>query len=154
LAVGLGVLGLPGLATAAQAPAASLSTEQWAYGAEAWSNASVNLPNATLSVHGFLGWHVVLTATNVSSTMRAWEAQRTMAGSFFADYCQPNCTAPAAHGNLSVLGWEQDTGFANITSNAVVYEHGTPVAAFGIANASFRNAGDLTEALSDVLASG
>jgi len=128
--------------------------QSWAYGTEKWVNTSIQFDNATYTQHAFFGWHTIFTATNTSATTQAWTVDRTAAGSFFADYCQPNCTAPVAHGNLTVTGWETDLGFANLTSTAVVYDHGTAVPAIGLANASFQNSANLSESLDYALTAG
>lgn len=147
---------VPALAAPAQASAAPMGTstsQSWAYGAQKWFNASGTTPNATYSVHAFFGWEVIITATNTSATTESWEVARTMAGSVYADYCQPNCTTPTLHANLSLTGWEKDAGFANLTIAANVYENGTAVAAIGLVNASFQTAANLTEKLSYTVSS-
>ncbi len=124
------------------------ATQQWAYGGQKWVNATVTLPNATLTYRAFFGWQVVFTATNTTLTTQAWEAQRTMAGHLYVDYCQPNCSAPTTHGNVSLSGWEVDAGFANLTAAGSVYENGSAVPAVALLNASFENAANLSESFS------
>jgi hypothetical protein len=152
---------LPALAATAQAasvaprgtPSAALTanfstTQQWAYGGSKWVNVSVQLGNGSYNSHAFFGWHVILTATNTSSSTVALEAQRTMGASLFASYCVPNCTHPSTAGNLTLRGYESDTGFANLTSLAQVYENGTAATALGIDNASSRGYARLNETYS------
>src|SRR5579862_1585345 len=142
-AAGLVVLALlvvPAMAVPAAGsavPLASTNSQQWAYGAEKWVNVTIDFPNATYTQHAFFGWQVVFTATNTSNTTQAWEVQRTVGADFFAQYCHPNCSAPTAYGNLSVIGLERDAGFANLTDTATVYVNGSAVAAVGLVNASF-----------------
>jgi hypothetical protein len=128
---------------------------QWAYGGQRWVNVSVTLPNASYQSHAFFGWQVVFTATNTSNTTVELEAQRTMAASFDAQYCSPNCANASTYGNLSVKGWERDAGFANLTTAATVTEaHNTSVAALGLVNASSQSAGALNESMRFRLALG
>lgn len=139
---------LPAVAPVAQASPAPFSggtTQQWAYGAEKWANASVTMPNGSYNLHAFFGWQVVLSATNTTSTTVAVEAQRTVAASLFASYCAPNCASPTITGNLSFRAYEQDTGFANFTTAATVYENGTAMPALGILNASAESRGAVNE---------
>ena len=153
----LALLVVPALAAPAEAspvPLGASNTQQWAYGAEKWVNVTINLPNATYTQTAFFGWQVVFTATNTSATTQAWEVQRTMMGSFYANYCQPACSNATTFGNLSVVGREQDTGFANLTTTAVVYENGVATAAVGLSNASFENSANLTESLRYTLSQG
>ena len=135
-------------AQAAPAPSAGSGVQQWAYGADKWVNASITTTNATATIHAFLGWHVIFTATNTSTSTFELEAQRTIGASYFADLCVPNCSAPKMHMNLTVTGWETDAGFANFTTNGTVYENGTAVQALAFENASSQSAGNLSEAMS------
>ena len=147
-AAALALLLVPGLVAPASAAPTALSgsvSQQWAYGAEKWVNVTESFGNATYSAHAFLGWHVVYTATNTSSSTVALEAQRTVAGSYYASLCSPNCSSAIGQGNLSIVGWETDTGFANLTTNASVLVNGSAVAAVGLLNASARSAGNISE---------
>lgn len=154
----LALLVLPGIvspASAAPVALAGSNSQQWAYGAQKWVNVSGNFGNATYEAKAFFGWQVVFTATNTSATTVALEAQRTIVGSYFADLCAPTCSNPTSgHGNLSVVAWEKDAGFANLTTTASVYENGTAVAAVGLLNASAQVAGNVSEQLSVSVASG
>ncbi|HZY91912.1 MAG TPA: hypothetical protein VFG07_03940 [Thermoplasmata archaeon] len=148
----MALLIVPALAAPVQASSVSLATgtsQQWAYGGAKWVNTSLILPNATVTEQSFFGWDVVFTATNTSLTTQAWEAARTMAGYFYVNF-----TGPSSHGNLSITGWEKDTGFANLTSAASVDQNGSAVPAVGLQNASFENAANLKESLAVTLASG
>ncbi len=106
-------------------------------------NVSAQLGNATYQSHAFFGWQVIYTATNTSAGTVELEAQRTMAADLFAQY-----NGARASGNLSIQGHESETGFANLSATAQVYENGTPVSAVGIDNASARGASNLTESYS------
>lgn len=153
----LALLILPGLASTASAspvPLGSTNSQQWAYGTQKWVNTTVDLPNATYSVEAFFGWQVVYTATNTSSTTVQLEAQRSMAGSFTAQICAPTCTNPTAQGNLSLKGWENDTGFANLTTTATVFENGSALPAVGLLNANSQVRGNITESWSYRLGTG
>jgi hypothetical protein len=155
----------PALAASAQgspvaptgASSATLSTsastsQQWAYGGSKWVNVSVQLGNASYAAHAFFGWQVVFTATNTTLGTVALEAQRTMAASYFATYCVPNCTHPTTAGNLSIQGHESEVGFANLTASAQVYENGTATPAIGIDNASSTGSAQLNESYTLTLA--
>lgn len=140
---------IAGSAAATPAPNPAGAPVQWAYGGERWVNVSVSFPNGSYQAHAFFGWHVIFTATNTSNTTVELEAQRTMAASFTAQYCSPGCANATTYGNLSVKGWERDTGFVNLTTTASVTEnHNVGVAALGIANASAQSVGALNESLS------
>lgn len=141
-------------AVAAPVTPAGTASQQWAYGAEKWVNVSVDLPNATYTETAFFGWQVIFTATNTSNTSQMWEVNRTVAADFFAQYCQPNCSAPTSFGNLSVVGKEQDAGFANLTDAASVYSNGSAIAAVGLSNAAFENAASLNESMRFGISSG
>ncbi|MCI4321390.1 MAG: hypothetical protein L3K18_01155 [Thermoplasmata archaeon] len=154
-------LGLPAItATAQGAPAGSAglttnsvganaaASQQWAYGGAKWVNTSVQLGNTSYSSHAFFGWQVIVTATNTTLGTVALEAQRTMAASLFATYCEPNCTHPSTAGNLSIQGSESDAGFANLTGLATVYVNGTAVPAVGLDNASSQGSANLNESYS------
>ncbi len=147
LAVLLVMPGLVATASASPAPLAGPSSQQWAYGAQKWVNVTVTFANATYTAHAFFGWTVIFTATNTSATTVALEAERTMAGSYYADLCTPTCTHPTGQGNLSITAWEKDAGFANLTSAATVYEQGVASPAIGLINASTQASGNISESL-------
>ncbi|MCI4327167.1 MAG: hypothetical protein L3K16_05990 [Thermoplasmata archaeon] len=131
-------------AAAGPATAASASTsQQWAYGGQKWVNISAQIGNATYQSHAFFGWQVVYTATNTSAGTVELEAQRTMGADLFAQY-----NGSRIVGNLSVQGHESETGFANLSTTAQVYENGSAVSAVGIDNASSQGAANLTESYS------
>jgi hypothetical protein len=123
-------------------------TQQWAYGGAKWVNVSLQLSNAVYDSHAFFGWQVVVTATNTSNTTVMLEEQRTMAASLFAQYCSPSCASPRATGNLSIRGSESDTGFANVTGTATVYENGPASPAVGLLDASSHSGANLSESYS------
>jgi hypothetical protein len=119
------------------------ASEQWAYGGQKWVNVSAQFGNATYQSHAFLGWQVIYTATNTSTGTVELEAQRTLGADLFAQY-----SGSKVSGNLSVRGHETETGFANLSATAQVYENGTPTLAIGLLNASARGASNLTESYS------
>jgi hypothetical protein len=144
------ILLVPGLvapASASPAPLAGSSSQQWAYGAQKWVNVTEDFGNATYSAHAFFGWNVVFTATNTSITTVELEAQRTMVGDYYATLCSPTCSAPTAQGNLTITAWEKDTGFANLTTTAFVYESGVAVPAVGLLNDSAQVSGNISESI-------
>ena len=147
----LALLILPGLASpvsASPVPLGSSTSQQWAYGAQKWANVTTDLPNATYTSHAFFGWQVVYTATNTSATTVALEAQRTMAVSFSAQYCSPNCGNATSFGNLNITAWETDAGFANLSTAGTVYVNDTPTPAVALLNASSEVRGNISESLS------
>jgi hypothetical protein len=127
------------VAQASAAPA-SASAPQWAYGAQRWSNTSVNFSGGSFSARAYFAWHVVITETNTSATTREIEAVRTVGMTYFVQYCRPNCQSPNATGNLSTRAYQQLTAFVNLTTNATVDEHGNgsgvATSALGLVNAS------------------
>jgi hypothetical protein len=138
----LAALVVPAFAPAAQASAApaSASAPQWAYGAQRWSNTTVNYSGGSFSAEAYFAWHVVISETNTSATTREIEAVRTVGMTYFVQYCRPNCPSANATGNLSVRAFQQLTAFVNLTTNATVYAHvngsGVATSALGVLNAS------------------
>src|SRR5271155_4892871 len=146
----LAMLVLPGLVSTASAspvPLGSSSSQQWAYGAQKWVNESFVTSNGTYASEAYFGWQVIFTATNTSSTAVQLEAQRTMGGSFSAQFCSPTCASATAQGTLSIAGHETDTGFANLTTGASVDENGSAVPAVGLLNTHSQSNGNISEAL-------
>jgi hypothetical protein len=133
----------PVVAGGATSSVSASTSQQWAYGGQKWVNVSAQLGNATYQSHAFFGWQVVYTATNTSAGTVELEAQRTMGADLFAQY-----NGPRVSGNLSIQGHETETGFANLSANAQVYENGTAVSAVGLDNASAHGASNLTESFS------
>jgi len=123
--------------------AAGSASQQWAYGGQKWVNVSVQVGNASYQSHAFFGWQVIYTATNTSNSTVELEAQRTMAADLFAQF-----NGSHVSGNLSVRGHESETGFANLSTTAQVYENGTPTSAVGLTNASTQASANLSEAYS------
>jgi hypothetical protein len=148
----LAVVAIPSFASNASAASvvpATNANQQWAYGASEWQNTSVHFGNGSLGVKAYFAWTVIYTRTNISTTTHAWEVQKTETGDLFGEFCSANCSnSSSTRGNLSLTGWEQVTAFFNTTSNSTVLLNGTPVAAYGITNESFRAAGNLTESSS------
>jgi hypothetical protein len=152
LAVVIACLVIPTLVASANAASpmatsagANPASQSWAYGGEAWQNGTVILSNAEYTYSAFYGWTVIYTATPTTANISALEAQRTLGATLSVDYCAPNCSSPVTTATLSVKGNEQDTGFANVTNQATVYENGSAVAAVGILNGSSSSQSSLTE---------
>ena len=141
-AVCLAALLLPAVIPLAQAaPVAQVgngngSPQQWAYGAQIWRNVSYIGTNFVYDGRAHFGWEVILTATNTSTSTTELEADRTVAVSYYAQYCSPNCLTPKAMGNLSLRAWQTQVAFANLTANATVYENGSAASALGLSNGS------------------
>ncbi|MCI4336016.1 MAG: hypothetical protein L3K17_02300 [Thermoplasmata archaeon] len=113
---------------------------KWAYGAFKTVSLSGKGVDPTspyqYTISAYYGWQVILSQTNVSSTVSEVEINRTVGLTFYASYCRPDCSAPYAVENVTVLYFETGAGFANLTSASDVYVGGSPVAATGILNES------------------
>ncbi|MFI5418595.1 MAG: hypothetical protein ACHQ2Y_06850 [Candidatus Lutacidiplasmatales archaeon] len=161
LAVSVTVLGLalPSM-TAAASPAPTgagptaasispfLQSQSWAYGGQRWVNATPNTGNATITIHGYFGWDVVFTAVNTSASTVSLEAQRVMGASLFEQFCSPSCSAPTRSANVTVVGWESDAAFTNLSYLASVDVNGIAVPAVGVVNASASTSGGINESFS------
>ncbi len=145
----------PGLDAAPTTATSGGAPQEWAYGAQHWSNTSVQFLDGTYTSKAYFGWQVVITETNTSATTQEIEGVRTIGVSYFAEYCRPNCTSPNATANLTLRAHEQQTAFVNLTDNATVYERtsgfggtSTAVSALGISDASVSSLGALDESYS------
>ena len=144
----------PGAMAGPATPATTGAPQQWAFGGQRWANLSVSFYDGTFTSRAYYGEQVVITETNTSATTRQIEGVRTVGASYFAEYCQPNCTNPNASANLTLRAWQQLTAFVNLTTAATVYESSTGgstvigVAALGIDNASSSARGQLNESYS------
>jgi hypothetical protein len=124
------------------------NTTQWAYGAQENVSFTVTTNGSTFTVNGQFGYQVIFTRTNTSNFTYQLESQRTVAFNFTADFCSGVCgTPPSVMVDLSVKAYEQDTGFANVTTQGTVYENGTAVPAVAIEDVSSQVRAALSEAL-------
>jgi hypothetical protein len=144
------LLAAPAFAGAAMAvpvtPANGGNVTQWAYGAQENLTFTVVGNHSTYSVTASFGYDVVFTRTNTSNSTYELESQRTLGFNFTASYCLPSCTSvPSIATTITAKAYEQDTGFANVTKNGVVYENGTAVPAIAIEDASSQVRAALSE---------
>ncbi|HEV2317764.1 MAG TPA: hypothetical protein VGV89_09375 [Thermoplasmata archaeon] len=146
------VLALPGLVLAAAPPgsarpASGTSEVLWAYGAT--KNLSITATyghNASYSITGWFGYHVILTQTNLSSTQFMLELNRTMGFVYDAAFCAPVCGSTArVSANITMRATDHEVGFANFTRAGSVYVNGTSVRALAIQNSAAMLAANLTE---------
>jgi hypothetical protein len=173
LVVILGVLGADpthsGMArpSIAAVPATS-SSEQWAFGGHAGASFSCSGSVcgsegtiSSLSLHYYVEWVVIYTATNISSTQTEFEVQSAINAtlSLSLQGCvnesgSGTCSQISANGNLA--GREVASGFTNVTNTGEVYLSAGPgspaeVAASAVLNAqssaSFNFSGSLSETL-------
>jgi hypothetical protein len=140
---------LGGVASATPVVASgSGNTTQWAYGAQENVSFTVTTNGSTFTVNGEFGYAVIFTRTNTSNSTYMLESQRTEAFNFTADFCSNVCgTAPSVLVDLSVKAYEQDTGFANVTTQGTVYENGTAVPAVALQDVSSQVRAALSENL-------
>ncbi len=143
--------------SAEAAPMAASSQQLWAYGAYRAVNVTGTGHDANGSygytLRAYYGWEVILTQTNVSSTMSTLEINRTMAAFLDATLCRPTCVASLSTANLTARAVEVSVGFANYTTAGSVYEAGQPVPAIALLNTSTQLRANFTEFGSVVLAS-
>ncbi|HEV2448824.1 MAG TPA: hypothetical protein VGU43_00225 [Thermoplasmata archaeon] len=140
---------LGGVASATPVPASGGgNTTQWAYGAQENVSFTVTTNGSTYSVNGQFGYQVIFTRTNTSNSTYLLESQRTVGFNFTASFCSGTCgVAPSLQLNLAVKALEQDTGFANVTTQGSVTENGTAVPAVAIQNVASQVRASLTESL-------
>ncbi|HZY92321.1 MAG TPA: hypothetical protein VFG07_06070 [Thermoplasmata archaeon] len=116
------------------------ATQSWAYGAYHSANVSGVVHNGSMGhtygyiLRAYFGVQVILNETNLSSTVRTIEVQRTMALNLFGEYCIPTCAVAVFTNNISVKALEVGTGFVNLTTAGQVYENGSAVPAVGLLN--------------------
>lgn len=158
LAVGVALLmalALPGFA-AATAPNPTAPPQQWAYQGNGYYNASSGSTlTGDLTIHAYYTWVTIVTQTNTSTTSYTLEAQRAASAVVFVNYCYPQCANAQDTANLTVTGWEADSGFANLTTAATVTVNGTSAAALGLENSQAYAKGNVTATASyDISAGG
>lgn len=124
---------------AAAASGAGAGAASWAFGAHTNSTASGTGSGGgyVYAFHAFFGWDTVLTQTNTSAATFQLEVQRTMATDFSVSECRPTCAAPLGNLSIGFHAWETTTGFGNFTSAGTVFEGGTAVPAYAIADGSY-----------------
>ena len=116
----------PAVAKASGAP------QSWAYGGQEWVNVT-DLPSGALyTTRVFVGYQVVTTATNTSSTVTALEVSYAYQYTYYETYCVPNCAAPSIWENISLVEWVTADTYANVTSGASVTTSHGPSSAFGL----------------------
>ncbi|MGI0129409.1 MAG: hypothetical protein ACREDE_06805 [Thermoplasmata archaeon] len=153
--------------TVAPLTLASGSTQQWAFGGNA--SAAISCTGAacgagsnitSLSLHYYVGWVVIYSATNISSTQTEFEAQAAVNASLSLSISAcvnegtGTCSQISASANLA--GKETAGGFTNITNAGTVLVTAGPVTpgavpALAIMNAqssaAFNFSGSYTETL-------
>jgi hypothetical protein len=127
--------------------------QMWAYGGSNGASATGSASgwglsgnwSYTTSVHGFLGWNVVFTQTNTSSTAFTLQEQRALkAAVYVSASCTQGCGPSGASANLTAVLWESENAFANLTTTGTVYVNGSAVPAVAVVNAQSSVAGNLT----------
>ena len=145
LMAALAVPTLAGTASASAVAAPAVTTTSppmtWAYGGQGWDNGTWTSGNLTITWTASFGWTVVFTATNETNGVMI-EEQRTVGVDITVTYTVP-------HGSLSLhyQALENDTAFANLTTDAAVYVNGSAVPALGIDNASAMVQGSIEESI-------
>lgn len=119
--------------------------QQWAYGYQQWSNNTILSSSYTINYTSFYALETVTTATNTSNSTVQLQTNWTWAYTYDYLYCAPNCSAPSTLYNLTLSEWSWYDAYTNTTSAATVYENGTAVPAFGIANGSYVSASNYSE---------
>ena len=147
----LAFVALPALSGAASAAPVSSAVSadastQWAYGGQGWFNGSLQTELGNLSWTSSFGWTVVFTVTPTGTGDWMVEEQRTVGITIAATY-----TGSAVTITYHYHGAEQDTGFANVTNQSVVYVNGQPVPALGVENASAAVTATISESISKTL---
>ncbi|MGA7923361.1 MAG: hypothetical protein WCA77_05240 [Thermoplasmata archaeon] len=147
----IGFLVVPStLGTAQAMPASSTaaSTQMWAYGGQRWVNTTVELPHANYTSEAFVGWQVIYTSINTSSTTVELTAQRTLGVALTAEYCAPSCQNPTEQAHLLISGSEVDFASANLSTTGTVDVNGSAAAAVALLNAASSSQAHLSEKLS------
>lgn len=146
----LGVLLLaPFSAAAVPTPLATGSSVSWAYAGWSSTTSSGSFSNGMGSfeyqVHAFYGWDVAYTQTNTSASTFEVHGQRVVLTALFAQFCQPSCGASGASvQNLSVLGHQDQSTYANLTSLGTVDLNGTTAPALAMQNDAGVSTSNLT----------
>jgi hypothetical protein len=133
-------------ATSVTSAAPAVTSNQWAYGGEGWSNYSGTLGNGTITWSASFGWTVVFTATATGAGVTLIEEQRTVGITIAATFVGPIRTI-----DYNYHGQEVDTAFANVTNQSTVYVNGSAVPALGILNASASIQGLINESISETV---
>ncbi|MCI4367766.1 MAG: hypothetical protein L3K08_08440 [Thermoplasmata archaeon] len=131
----------------AASPNPSAAPQQWAYAGQHWLNASVTTPHGEYQLSEHFGWTLVYTLTNTSNSTFTLEGQRTMGLDYHAALCAPSCAHSTSAVDLSVVGEERETGFANFTTNASVDENGTIAPALGLLDSQSAAQASLNESM-------
>ncbi len=146
----LALLLVPGIVAPALGetnPNPTQAPESWAYGTVHYVNETINSTYGAYQLTAAFGWTVVFTLTNTSNSTFELEAQRTLGVHYVAELCNPNCASPRRVLQATVHGYEQETGFANFTTDGSVDENGTASAALAILNTHSVGAAALNESL-------
>lgn len=112
------------------------ATDAWAWGTDAWFNRTVSTPLGVHSVSAHLAWYTVFDRTNVSPVVTLLSVERWVLTDVASRYCSPDCTAPTVGVALHHATYQHALGRLNLTTDAVVYQNGSAVAAFGLLNSS------------------
>ena len=147
----IGFLVVPStLGTAQAMPASSTaaSTQMWAYGGQRWVDTTVELPHANYTSEAFVGWQVIYTSINTSSTTVELTAQRTLGVALTAEYCAPSCQNPTEQAHLLISGSEVDFASADLSTTGTVDVNGSAAAAVALLNAASSSQAHLSEKLS------
>jgi hypothetical protein len=105
-------------------------------------------PNGSASAHYYYAWKVIFTLTNTSSTTYQLEVQRTVVGELYA--AGATTLNGNAQVNLTDIAWQDETGFANLTSSGSVLTIGpnaTLVPAVALVNENAWGSGNITAVL-------
>ncbi|MGD0718329.1 MAG: hypothetical protein ABSA15_01955 [Thermoplasmata archaeon] len=133
-------------ATSVTSTTPAVTSTQWAYGGEGWSNNTLSIGNATVTWDAMFGWTVVFTATETGPNVTMIEEQRTVGITIAATFSGPMRTV-----NYHYHGQEVDAAFANITNLSTVYVNDVGVPALGILNASASIQAGVNESISETL---
>ncbi|MGA8663978.1 MAG: hypothetical protein WB809_02765, partial [Thermoplasmata archaeon] len=133
---------VPAAPTSSHLAVASGSTQQWAFGGNASAAFSCtgtacgdgnNI--SSLSLDYYIGWVVIYTATNISSTQTEFEAQAAINASLSL-----SITGTAISASANLAGKETAAGFSNITSTGTVAITAGPDAGMNVAALALMNA--------------
>jgi hypothetical protein len=140
---------LPGVSAAMPTGASGVNAavgpnvDQWAYGVQKNLSFTTTSNGTSYNVTGSFDYAVVFTQTNTSNSTFQLEIQRSIGFTLTANYVGPYATA-----TLTAKGFENDTAFANFTTQGVVYVNGTAVPAIADENQSHSNIAGYTQSSS------
>lgn len=117
-------------------PQATPATDAWAWGTDTWFNRTVSTPHGVHSVSAHLAWYTVFDRTDVSPIVTLLSVERWVLSDVTSRYCSPDCTVPTVEVALHHGTYQHALGRLNLTTDAVVYQNGSAVAAFGLLNSS------------------